>query len=137
MKRQRGWEYFYFVDSWSIDYNLAGLQVWDDNVVTLGRTLDPGLLEEQLEKYSKEEHEEFWGKQGAHGGDGNLKISSNKVGGGLGGTAAEQAGKAAVAATVNQAQVQADQWGREEEEDIEIDEHGGEWDTDLEEIITL
>ncbi|KAL4537199.1 hypothetical protein Ndes2526B_g04892 [Nannochloris sp. 'desiccata'] len=147
MKRQRGWDYFYFVDSWSIDYNVAGLQVWDDNVVTLGRTLDPGLLEEQLEKYSKEDHEVFWGKQqGAGSGGGNNKNlnSNDKDIGVIGGIvqgqelvntqrlAAEQAGKAAVAATVSQAQVHADHWGQAEDVDIEVDEHGGEWDTDFE-----
>ncbi len=152
MKRQRGWEYFYFVDSWSIDYNLAGLQVWDDNVVTLGRTLDPGLLEEQLEKYSKEEHEAFWGNKkttqggGVDGLGNNGKDTINNIDTTIGGIgidgdesnsvlAAAQAGKAAVAATVNQAKAQADHWGEEEEEDVEIDEHGGEWDTNLEELI--
>jgi hypothetical protein len=127
MKRQRGWEYFYFVDSWSIDFNLAGLQVWDDNVVTLGRTLDPGLLEEQLQKYANEEHEEFWGKKekkSSVDGLGNLNpLDANST------LSIEQVGKAAVAATVNQAKIQADHWGKEEDEDIEVDEHGGEFDT--------
>jgi hypothetical protein len=151
MKRQRGWDYFYFVDSWSIDYNLAGLQVWDDNVVTLGRTLDPALLEQQLDRYSKEDHEEFWGKQQQHidagNGDGgkNGNLNSNSVHNAGDGVvvqeqeqvhtqrlAAEQAGKAAVAATVSQAKVHADHWGREEDEDVEEDEDGGEWDIDLE-----
>jgi len=148
MKRQRGWDYFFFVDSWSVDYNMAGLKVWDDNVVTLGRTLDPGMLGEQLEKYSKEEHEVFWGQQQDTDGGGNTKNLDNKninkdIGDVDGGVqeqeqvntqrlAAEQAGKAAVAAAVNQAQVQADHWGEEEEDDVEKDEDGGEWDADVE-----
>ena len=105
-----------------------------------------------LEKYSKEEHEAFWGKRpttqggGVDGLGNNGKDTLNNIDTTIGGIgidgdesnsvlAAAQAGKAAVAATVNQAKAQADHWGEEEEEDVEIDEHGGEWDTNLEELI--
>ena len=108
MKRQRGWEYFNFVDAWSVEFCLAGLQVWDDNIASLPRTLAPAALQEQLERYAKDEHEDFWGA----------------------GAAAAAARKSAAAAVAKQAQKEADRWGQGDDVgvDIEEDEDGGERD---------
>lgn len=112
MKRQRGWDYFYFVDNWSVEYCLAGLQVWDDDVITLSRTIDPGSLQLQLDKYATEEHEDFWGAKAK--------------------AAAKAAQAAAAGAIAKQAQAQqqaqGDHWGKDTGEVAELDEHGGELD---------
>jgi hypothetical protein len=102
MKRQRGWEYFQFMDQWAVEYCLQGLAVWDDNVVTLPRTLDPVQVTAQLEAYAKEDHEDFWG----------AKAAAVKV--------------AEAAARVSE--VEASNWGKEWDADEEEDEHGGERD---------
>jgi len=60
MLRQRGWEYFYFVDGWSVDFNLDGLVAWDDDIETLPRIIDPQTLSKQLSRYASEAHEDFW-----------------------------------------------------------------------------
>lgn len=61
MKRQRGWEYFNFVNAWSVEYCLDGLRVWDDSELV---PMDfSGLEEEQLEKYRNDAHETYWAIQ--------------------------------------------------------------------------
>lgn len=59
----RGWEYFYFVDGWSTEFNFDGLKAWNADVHTFTRTLDPETLQKQLESYSKEALDNFWGSQ--------------------------------------------------------------------------
>ena len=61
MRRQRGWEYFYFVDGWSTEFNFDGLKIWNSDVVTKTRALDPEILRSQLAGYSEEALENFWG----------------------------------------------------------------------------
>lgn len=61
MRRQRGWEYFYFVDGWSTEFNFDGLKIWNSDVVTKTRALDPEILKSQLAGYSEEALEDFWG----------------------------------------------------------------------------
>lgn len=61
MRRQRGWEYFFFVDGWSTEFNFDGLKVWNSDVITKSRVLDPETLNMQIEGYSKEVLEDFWG----------------------------------------------------------------------------
>ena len=121
MKRQRGWDYFYFVDNWSVEYCLAGLQVWDDDVITLSRTIDPGSLQLQIDKYATEEHEDFWGAK--------AKAAAEAA------KAAEAAAKVAAAATAKiaqaQEQAQGDLWGKDLGDESELDEHGGEIDDDV------
>ncbi|GAB4816169.1 hypothetical protein N2152v2_003215 [Parachlorella kessleri] len=34
MRRKRGMEYFWFVDSWSVDYNFDAFRIWDDQAGT-------------------------------------------------------------------------------------------------------
>lgn len=65
MRRQRGWEYFYFVDGWSSEFNFDGLRAWDDDLTTMSRMLDPEVVREQLARYAGEVHEDFWGAQSA------------------------------------------------------------------------
>jgi len=57
----RGWEYFYYVDGWSTDFNFDGSKVWDADVVSHTRTLGPEVLDLQLAAYSKETLDNFWG----------------------------------------------------------------------------
>ena len=120
MKRQRGWEYFVYMENWSTEFCLEGLQVWDDNVVSLPRTLDPGTVQEQLDIYAKEDHDDvFW-----KGGGGVLPATQTKI-----------------AKKVQEAeQAEADQWGKvdtnvEEEEEAEeerlVGEGNGETDLTL------
>ena len=61
MRRGRGWDYFYFVDGWSTDFNFEGLKIWNSDVVTRTRSLDPHTIEQQLAGYSQEVLEDFWG----------------------------------------------------------------------------
>ena len=61
MRRGRGWDYFYFVDGWSTEFNFEGLKIWNDDVVTRTRTLDPATIQQQLAGYSQETLEDFWG----------------------------------------------------------------------------
>lgn len=61
MKRQRGWEYFWFVDKWSTDFNFDVMSVWDDDAA-FQPLLGPQALAMQLEAYENEEHEQFWNK---------------------------------------------------------------------------
>jgi len=61
MRRQRGWDYFYFVDGWSTDFNFDGLKIWNSDLITKSRALDPGTLSQQLAGYSTETLEDFWG----------------------------------------------------------------------------
>lgn len=65
MRRQRGWDYFFFVDGWSIEFNFDGLRVWNTDVVSKSRALDPETLNLQIEGYSKEILEDFWGNSQA------------------------------------------------------------------------
>jgi hypothetical protein len=59
--RCRGWEYFHFVDSWSVDFCFDGLRVYDDDPGVRPRTLDPGLVNDQIAAYEREEHDSnFW-----------------------------------------------------------------------------
>jgi len=61
MRRQRGWDYFYFVDGWSTEFNFDGLKIWNDDVVTRTRSLGPETIALQLAGYSNEVLEDFWG----------------------------------------------------------------------------
>lgn len=61
MRRGRGWDYFYFVDGWSTDFNFDGLKIWNSDVVTRTRSLDPQTIQQQLAGYSQEALEDFWG----------------------------------------------------------------------------
>ena len=61
MRRGRGWDYFYFVDGWSTEFNFEGLKIWNDDVVTRTRSLDPATIQKQLAGYSQETLEDFWG----------------------------------------------------------------------------
>lgn len=61
MRRQRGWDYFFFVDGWSTEFNFDGLKVWNSDVITKTRVLDPETLQQQIQGYSKEVLEDFWG----------------------------------------------------------------------------
>lgn len=58
MRRQRGWEYFYFVDSWSVDWNLDALRAWD-GADTRGNR-DPGDAAQAAALYDAEAHQEHW-----------------------------------------------------------------------------
>lgn len=61
MKRQRGWEYFYFVDAWSVDWNFDALKIWDDRVSTpQERQRERTSLNAALAKYQSEAHQEHW-----------------------------------------------------------------------------
>ena len=61
MRRGRSWDYFYFVDGWSTDFNFEGLKIWNSDVVTRTRSLDPQMIQQQLAGYSQEALEDFWG----------------------------------------------------------------------------
>lgn len=61
MRRQRGWEYFFFVDGWSTEFNFDGIKVWNSDLLSKTRALDPETLNLQIEGYSKEVLEDFWG----------------------------------------------------------------------------
>lgn len=65
MRRQRGWDYFFFVDGWSSEFNFDGLRVWNSDVMSKSRALDPEMLALQIEGYSKEVLEDFWGNSQA------------------------------------------------------------------------
>ncbi|KAL6771947.1 hypothetical protein ACKKBG_A28390 [Auxenochlorella protothecoides x Auxenochlorella symbiontica] len=58
MKRQRGWEYFNFVDSWSVVWNFDALRIWDDGAIRTIR--DPAAAAAALEQYRAEMHEDHW-----------------------------------------------------------------------------
>ena len=62
MKRQRGWEFFDFVDGWSSDYNFDALRLWDD--LTAFHHY-PGVSQALLDSYRHESHEQHWGVKGA------------------------------------------------------------------------
>lgn len=67
MKRQRGWEYFTFVDAWSVAYRFEGLRVWDDNTLAAPRMLNYDMIAAQDALYAQENHDgEFWKRSQAN-----------------------------------------------------------------------
>lgn len=63
MRRQRGWEYFTFINEWSVDYHFEGLRVWDDNLLAAPRTLNYDMIAAQDALYAQENHDDdFWKK---------------------------------------------------------------------------
>ena len=57
----RGWEYFYFVDGWSTEFNFDALRAWDSDVHSKARALGPEHIQLQVAAYSKEALDNFWG----------------------------------------------------------------------------
>ncbi|KAL4447479.1 hypothetical protein ABPG75_004698 [Micractinium tetrahymenae] len=57
MKRQRGWEYFAFIDEWSTEFNFDGQMLWD-TVASFQHY--PAVTKQHLERYQHEQHEDFW-----------------------------------------------------------------------------
>lgn len=56
--RCRGWEYFWFLDGWSIDFNFDGFYAWDDlRPAGAGTAVDRGA---QLQRYANDTHEDHW-----------------------------------------------------------------------------
>jgi hypothetical protein len=71
MKRQRGWEYFNYVDAWSVEYCFDGVRIWNDDVVNFPWSENETHREQRLEKYRAEEHQEHWLRGGDNNGGGN------------------------------------------------------------------
>lgn len=51
-----------------MDFNFDGLRVWDDDVAAKAHTDDGGAMEARLNRYAREQHEEYWGAGGQAGG---------------------------------------------------------------------
>jgi len=45
----------------STEFNFEGLKIWNGDVVTRTRSLDPATIQQQLAGYSQETLEDFWG----------------------------------------------------------------------------
>ena len=61
MKRQRGWEYFYCVDGWSVEWNMDALAVWDERQPSPAeRRMERASVAAALARYANETHQDHW-----------------------------------------------------------------------------